>query len=74
MIPVLALPLLLFLFPLISFAENQSDSGTRVIELFVVVFFGLFVLLAGRVGQELGARQRPAEPVAAPDPARGVGS
>jgi hypothetical protein len=74
MIPVLILPLLLFLFPLISFAENPSDLGARSIELFVVVFFGLFVLVAGRVGQELGARQRPAEPVAAPDPARRLGS
>jgi hypothetical protein len=63
LLPSLMLPLLLLLLPLVSFVEPKSDSKTWVPELFVVVFFGLFVLVAGRAGQELGARQRQAEPI-----------
>jgi hypothetical protein len=52
-----AVPLLFLLLPMTSCAENPSDSKTWGIELFVVVFIGLFVWVAGRVGQELGTRQ-----------------
>lgn len=58
--PVVWVPLLLVLYPLVSFVRNPSDSKTWGSELFVVVFVGLFVWVAGRVGQALGAMQRPA--------------
>ncbi len=72
--PTVLVPLLLLGLPLRSYAENPSDSKTWGIELFVVVFVGLFVWVAGRIGQEVGARQRQAEPGAAADRGRLIGS
>jgi hypothetical protein len=60
--PVVAVPLLLLSFPLAICVRNPSDSKTWGGELFVVVFVGLFVWVAGRVGQELGAWQRHVPP------------
>jgi hypothetical protein len=60
--PVAVIPLLLLLYPLATFVECPSDSKSWGVVLLVVVIFGLFVWVAGRVGQELGAWQRPAEP------------
>ncbi len=70
-IPVLAVALTPLLFPVAVYAENPGGGskwwgGAFVVALFVIPF----VWVAGRVGQELGARQRHAEPGAAPDPAR----
>ena len=72
MAPVVALPLLPLLIPLMSFVENPADSKRWVIELFVVLFFGLFVWVAGRVGQELGARQGRVDPGAIPNNSRSL--
>jgi hypothetical protein len=65
--PVAAVPLLLLLFPLAAFVRYPSDSKSWGAELFVVVIVGLFVWVAGRVGQEVGWWQRPAAPPAPAD-------
>ena len=65
--PTVVVPFLLLALPLMSYADDPSDSKTWGIELLVVVFVGLFVWVAGRVGQELGARQRQAGPGGPPD-------
>jgi hypothetical protein len=69
--PVAVVPLLLLLYPLAAFVRYPSDSKSWGGELFVVVILGLFVWVAGRVGQEVGWRRRPADPGAAPDRPRG---
>jgi hypothetical protein len=58
MAPVLAVPLGVLLLPVVRFARNPSASETLMIELFAALFFGLFVWVAGRVGQDLGDMQR----------------
>jgi hypothetical protein len=61
-VPVLWVALLPFLFPLAVYAENpaggsKSWGGAFVVALFIIPF----VWVAGRVGQELGVRQRKPE-------------
>ncbi|HEX4592274.1 MAG TPA: hypothetical protein VH120_20230 [Gemmataceae bacterium] len=65
--PVAVVPLLLLLYPLALFVQHPDNSKSWVGVLIVVVILGLFVWVAGRVGQEVGWWQRPAERVAAPD-------
>lgn len=67
--PVVWAPALLFLLPVTEWAQHPSDSKSWGAALLVVGIVAPFVWVAGRVGQEVGARGRPrrAEPGAAPD-------
>lgn len=53
--PVLVVPLLLLTWPAVTFLRHPSDSKSWGVEGFVAVFIGLFVWVAGRVTQEIGA-------------------
>jgi hypothetical protein len=67
--PVAVIPVLLILCAMPTWALSLSDRNARGSMLFVEAFAVLFVWVAGRFGQEVGWRQRPAEQAAAPDPA-----
>lgn len=56
--PVFVIPFLMFLYPLMSFVKNPSDSKLWGMDLLVVAIFGVFLWIAGRVGQEIGMRNR----------------
>ena len=58
--PVAWVPLVLLLHPLAICMGQSSDSKSWGGDLCVVVFGGLFVWVAGRVGQEIGAWRLPA--------------
>jgi hypothetical protein len=59
--PVAVIPLLLLLYPLSLYLRYSSDSkwASWSAALPEAMFVGLFVWVAGRVGQELGDRQCP---------------
>jgi hypothetical protein len=49
--PIAAFPSIMLLLPLLFFAGDQKSQG---IGLLVGLVYGLFALIAGRVGQEIG--------------------
>lgn len=67
--PVSVIPFLMVLCVLAYWALGLSTPKAWGAELFVAAFVVLFAWVGGRIGQEVGWRQRPAEPAAAPDPA-----
>lgn len=74
-LPVLWVALLPLLYPVAVYAKNPAGvsklwGGAFVLAIFIIPF----VWVAGRVGQELGVRQRQAEPSAAVDSASGFSS
>lgn len=69
-VSVLWVALLPLLLPLADYVDNPAGGSKSWGGAFVVALFVMpFVWVAGRVGQEVGARQRRAEPPLARDPA-----
>jgi hypothetical protein len=60
--PVAWAPLQLFLFPLVLWAQDPSDSKSWGAALLVVGILAPFVWVAGRIGQEIGVAGRRGRP------------
>jgi len=54
--PVAIVPVLMLTYPLPSCLEYPNDSKTWGLLLFLAFWVGLFVWVAGRIGQEIGVR------------------